>query len=129
MRFQLLASAGIGASFIFSTAALAQSPWGETGAQRTALKWEVAYLGLSAIDTVQTIDCLRRHECEEANPLFGKHPKPAKLIAAKLAFGAAHFALFDHLRDRDSHAALRFVQGSVLIQGGVVALNARFMFK
>jgi len=51
------------------------------------------------------------------------------LIAAKLALGAGHFVLFNHLNQRNPHAALRFVQGSVLIQGGVVALNARFMFK
>jgi hypothetical protein len=50
------------------------------------------------------------------------------LIAAKLLFGAAHFALVNHMNERNPHAALRFVQGSVIMQGGIVGLNARFMF-
>ena len=108
--------------------ALLQSPWAEDS-KSTALRWELSYLALSAIDTGQTIDCLQRDMCEEANPLFGKHPKPLELIAAKVALGAAHFVVFDHLNDRNSHAALRFAQGSVLIQGGVVLLNARFTIR
>ena len=94
----------------------------------SALNWELKYLALSAIDTAQTIECLDRGLCEEANPLFGKHPSSAKLIAAKAVFGAAHFAVFNRLNERDPHAAMRFAQGSVIMQGGVVALNARFAF-
>src|SRR4051812_11101710 len=41
-----------------------------------AMKWEVGYQVLSAVDAAQTIYCLRHDpDCEEANPLFGKHPK------------------------------------------------------
>jgi hypothetical protein len=93
------------------------------------MKWEVGYLALSAIDTAQTIDCLHRGECAEGNPLFGKHPSAGKLIAAKVLFGAAHFALINHVNERNPHAALRLVQGSVIMQAGVVGLNARFAFK
>lgn len=110
------------------TPAFAESAW-DAAESRSALKWEMSYLALSAIDTGQTIQCLQQGLCEEANPLFGKHPSPGKLIAAKIAFGAAHFALFNHLHSRNPHAAMRFAQGSVLMQGGVVLLNARFTFK
>jgi hypothetical protein len=128
MRFQWLVCIGCAAA-LSSAPALAQSPWVGNPTHSSVMKWEAGYLALSAIDTVQTIDCLDRGECKEGNPLFGKHPSAGKLIAAKVLFGAAHFALVNHMNERNPHAALRFVQGSVLMQGGVVGLNARFAFK
>jgi hypothetical protein len=128
MRIQCLAGIGAVAALSFSTPAFAQSPWAGNPTHSAVMKWEVGYLALSAIDTAQTIDCLDRGECKEGNPLFGKHPRAGRLIAAKVIFGAAHFALVRHLNERNPHAALRFVQGSVLMQGGIVALNARFAF-
>ena len=125
MRFRCVL-AGLG--LLSSTPALAESPWAGNPTHSAVMKWEVGYLALSAIDTAQTIDCLHRGECQEGNPIFGKHPKAGKLIATKLLFGAAHFALVNHWNERNPHAALRFVQGSVLMQAGVVGLNARFMF-
>ncbi|HET6535995.1 MAG TPA: hypothetical protein VFG41_07400 [Sphingomicrobium sp.] len=125
------------------TATPAQSSWrlpgsqkaGETASARrlrgiksAALKWEIGYLALSGIDTVQTISCLHKGECKEANPIFGKHPKTGTLIAAKLAMGAAHFALFKYANDRSPMTALRMAQISCGIQGSVVLLNARFAF-
>ena len=97
--------------------------------QSAARKWEIGYLTLSAIDTIETIDCLRRDICTEANPLFGKHPKASKLIVAKIAFGAVHFAVFNHANARNPKTALRFAQISAGVQGSVVLLNARFAFK
>ena len=95
---------------------------------KAAVRYEIAYLTLSAIDAAQTISCLHRGVCREANPLFGSHPKPAKLIAGKIALGALHFAAFSRLNDRNPKAALRMAQISAGIQGGVVALNMRFTF-
>lgn len=148
MRYQRLIYAWVGALLSLSAhsqavaqtawhASEARSEWSVTDARtawhaaeaKSALKWEMSYLALSAIDTAQTIECLQRGECEEANPLFGKHPKPAQLIATKLAFGAVHFALFNHINSRNSRAAMRFAQGSVIVQGGVVLLNARFTIR
>jgi hypothetical protein len=94
-----------------------------------ARKWEAAYLTLSAIDAAETIHCLRHDQCEEANPLFGKHPGAAKLIAGKVALGAIHFAVFERLNGRNPRAAMRFAQVSVAVQGGVVLFNARIFFK
>jgi hypothetical protein len=95
----------------------------------TANKWEAAYLTLSAIDTAQTVSCLNRGLCDEANPLFGKHPTTFKLIAAKVAMGAVHFAVFRYINGHNPKAALRMAQISAGLQGGVVLLNARFTFK
>ena len=128
MRFQWLAGVGVAASLSVSTPAVAQSPWAGNPTHSAVMKWEAGYLVLSAIDTVETIDCLDRGVCKEGNPIFGKHPKAAELIAAKVVFGVGHFVLVDHINERNPHAALRFVQGSVLMQGGIVGLNARFAF-
>jgi hypothetical protein len=93
-----------------------------------ALKWEIGYLALSAIDAGQTIDCLNRGICEEGNPIFGKHPSAKKLILAKVGLGALHFAAFSALNERNPRSALRLAQVSCAVQGGVAMLNARFMF-
>lgn len=94
-----------------------------------AKKWEIAYLTLSAIDTVQTIHCLDRGACIEGNPLLGKHPSTGKLIAVKVALSAVHFAVFTRLNDHNPKAALRMAQISAGVQGSVVLLNARVTFR
>src|SRR6476646_6589176 len=98
MRYQWLLALSAGSALSLSTPVYAERPWQDAstksawqGTSSAGLQWELSYLALSAIDTAQTVDCLRRNQCEEANPLFGKHPSSGKLIAAKLAFGAAHF--------------------------------------
>ena len=93
-----------------------------------AMKWEYAYLGLSAIDAVQTVVCLNSGRCEEANPLFGKNPSTAKVVIAKVAGSALQFAIFNEVRKRDPKMALRVAQVSVAVQGTAVVLNARFAF-
>jgi len=109
--------------------AFAESSWSAAETRSSALKWELSYLALSAIDTAQTINCLKRDICEEGNPLFGKHPSSKKLIAAKIGLGAVHFALFTRLNDHNPKAAMRLARVSFAVQGTVVGLNARFMFK
>src|SRR5436853_2732514 len=135
MHYRWLLALAAGGALSISTPVCAETTWQPAttrsvweGSGSAGLRWELSYLALSVIDTAQTINCLNRNMCEEANPIFGKHPSPGKLIAAKLAFGAAHFAMFNHLNKKNPRGALRFAQGSVLVQGGVVALNARFSF-
>ena len=51
--------------------------------QRTksaAYKWEAAFLALSAIDAAETISCLNRATCTEHNPIWGSHPRRARLL-------------------------------------------------
>lgn len=93
-----------------------------------ALKWEMAYLALSAIDAVQTIECLEREACDEANPLFGKDPSIAKILLLKGGLGLGHFLIFTELNKRNPKSALRAAQVSAGIQGAFVVLNARMMF-
>jgi hypothetical protein len=105
------------------------SEWHAQDTQSAALKWELGFLALSALDTAQTIECLHRDVCEEVNPLFGKHPSAKMLILAKLGGGLAHFAAFSYLNDRDPKVALRAAQVSFALQGTVVLVNARITFK
>lgn len=93
-----------------------------------AVRWELTFLALAAIDTAQTISCLNRDICEEANPIFGKAPKAGTLLAAKAGVGLLHVAAFRMLLKRDPKYALRIAQISAITQGGVVALNARIAF-
>jgi hypothetical protein len=99
-----------------------------TALKSNALKWEIAYLALSAVDAVQTIHCLRRDICEEVNPIFGKRPSTKTIILTKVGGGIAHFALFNYINQRNPRLALRAAQISVVGQGGAVLLNARIMF-
>ena len=107
----------------------AASMWRAEGTQTAALKWELGYLALSALDTAQTVECLHRDVCEEANPIFGKHPSAKTLILAKLGGGLAHFALFSYMNDRNPKLAMRAAQISFALQGTVVLVNARITFK
>ena len=94
-----------------------------------ALKWEVGYLTLSALDAAETIHCLDRGTCKEGNPIFGKHPSTKTLILAKIGLGAIHFAAFSALNARNPKSALRLAQVSCAVQGGVAMVNARFSFQ
>lgn len=96
--------------------------------QAEAVKWEIAYLALSAIDAAQTIECIGRGACTELNPLFGKRPSATKIILAKTIGGALHFWAFSHLNKRNPKAALRGAQISAGLQGAVLVLNARVAF-
>lgn len=109
-------------------AALALAAPAAADTRSAARHYEAAYLALSAVDLAETIHCLERHQCAEGNPLFGRHPSTAKLVAGKVALGALHFALFTRLNQRNPRAALRMAQVSCVAQGGVVALNLRFVF-
>jgi hypothetical protein len=130
MRLQSLAIISVGAALSLSapSPAAAQSSRYDETVSAAALKWEIAFLGLSAVDAAQTIYCLERNKCEEANPLFGKHPSTKTIVLAKLISGGVHFALFNEIRKKDPKMALRIAQISFALQGTVVALNARIVF-
>lgn len=130
MRSQLLVGAGLAAALSLSapTPAFAQSAFQAEDTRSAALKWEIGYLALSAIDAAQTIHCLKRDICAEGNPIFGKDPSTKKLILGKVGLGLAHFAVFSRINDRNPKAALRLAQVSCAVQGGVVLVNARFSF-
>lgn len=87
------------------------------------MKWEAAYLVLSAADLVITARCLEHDECIELNPVWGKKPSTEKLVIGKLIGGAIHFAAIDYISRRNPKMALRIAQISVAVQGGVVGFN------
>ena len=67
-------------------AAMTQADFQE--AQAKALKWELSYLAVSALDAAETIYCIETIDgCTEANPLFGKRPSAGKIIALKAGLG------------------------------------------
>lgn len=89
---------------------------------------EIAYQVLNLADAVETSACLRHAECEEANPILGKHPSDAKLWGVKIGGGILHYIVAKHLNDRDPHAAKVFQIVSLVVQGGVVGANLRMVF-
>jgi hypothetical protein len=89
---------------------------------------EIAFQVLNVADAVTTIACLKQDDCEETNPLYGKHPKPIVVVGAKTLVGAIHyFAMRSLLPDNPGLArALGWV--TVTVQGGAVGLNLSRMF-
>ena len=130
MRYHQLAffCAAAGLSLSIPGPAFAQRSSHDAAVSAAAIKWELAYLGLSAIDAAQTIHCLERGKCTEANPLFGKRPSTETIVLAKLLGSGVQFMLFNEVRKKNPKLALRVAQISFALQGTVVALNARVVF-
>lgn len=93
------------------------------GMQRDAMRWELGYLALSAVDAAQTISCVQDHTCHEANPIYGRHPSPARVILTKLAGGVLHFWLVHGMIKKNPWEARLTAQLSAGIQGFIVAIN------
>ena len=87
------------------------------------MRWEFVYLGLSAVDAAQTIDCVHSHQCHEVNPIYGRHPSAARVILTKLAGGAFHFWLVDKMNKTNPWEARLTAQLSAGIQGFIVGIN------
>lgn len=92
-------------------------------------KMEIAWQVANALDFATTEYCLRnRSGCEEANPLIGKRPSTAKLLAFKAGSGVLHYIAARELVKVDHNAAKIFEIGSLIVTGGTVAANLRFVF-
>jgi hypothetical protein len=108
---------------IFSTPAMATEPtWEEIK------KLEIVYQSLSAVDAIQTIDCLNRNICYEANPIWGRYPSTEKIIGIKVVSGIIHYLLVKEIYERDPKAARTFQYVSIGVQGTIVAANMRIAF-
>lgn len=111
------------ATIFFSTATFAKEPtWEETK------KLEMVYLGLSAVDAIQTIDCLNRNVCYEINPIYGRNPSTEKVIGIKVVSGIIHYLIIGELYKMDPKLTRTIQYISIGLQGGVVAANLRFAF-
>ena len=95
---------------------------------RDVRKLEAAFQVLNIVDTLQTISCLQRRVCHEANPILGKRPGTMKLIGYKLASGALHAGITDLLIKHDQAMVKPWLYATVVVQGGVVGFNMRTMF-
>jgi hypothetical protein len=91
--------------------------------RRDAMRWEMGYFALSAVDAAQTIDCLHAHTCHEVNPIYGRHPSTARIILTKLAGGAVHYWLFKGMNKKNPWEARLAAQLSVGLQGFIVGIN------
>lgn len=80
------------------------------------------YASLQAVDTVQTLPCLRSATCRETNPLY---TSPARTVAIKAATTGAVLVWAARLRPKHPRLAW-FVLGSVTVAQGIfVAQNVR----
>jgi len=136
MLRQSLACASIAAagSFLAPSQAIAE-PWlpprgGHTAEEyrKNATHWELAFLALSVVDTAQTAECISRGRCKEGNPLLGHHPSVGHLILIRGLGDLAHYGIFRYLNDRNPVEARSWAIGSTVVEGGVVALNIRYVF-
>lgn len=89
---------------------------------------EVAYQVLNAADAAQTCHVVGSGRGVEGNPLLGRNPSCGKVIGFKIAGGVLHYVLADHFRDRDPKAAKVFQIVTLVIQGGIIGANMRFIF-
>lgn len=88
---------------------------------------EVAYQVLNVADAVQTC-ALTAKGYRELNPLIGSNPSCGKVIGVKVGFGVLHYVISRALEDRNPDAAKVFQIATIVVQGGVVAANLRFVF-
>jgi type II secretory pathway pseudopilin PulG len=93
---------------------------------------EIAYQALNAIDAAQTCYIVGGGRGVEGNPLItiplGNRPNCAALLGVKAGFGALHWLIADRINRSDPAAGKAFQITSIVIQGGVVGLNLRFVF-
>jgi 16S rRNA C1402 N4-methylase RsmH len=92
---------------------------------------EIAFQVLNAADAAQTCHIIGRGG-SEANPIaraiIGKRPSCGSIIGFKVVSGLVHYVIADFARDRDPEAAKLFQTITLVIQGGAVAANMRFVF-
>ena len=63
----------------------------------------------NALDAVETISCSHKKNCEEGNPLFGRKPSVARVLAIKSAVGALHYFIYKK-RNHKEPLGIRFFE-------------------
>lgn len=93
---------------------------------------EIAFQVLNAADAATTCHAVGSGQAIEGNPLaaaiIGKRPSCGSVIAFKAANGALHWLIASELNKRDPKLAKTVQIVSIVVQGGVVAANLRFVF-
>ena len=100
--------------------------------RKQAKRAEIAFQALSVVDAAQTCYVISTGRGVEANPLVvavvGKRPKCSVIFGSKSVVGVVHWAVFDHLNNRNPKAAKVFSLVSLGAMGGVVVANLRVVF-
>ena len=89
---------------------------------------EIAYQVANALDLATTLYCLDKNSCHEANPIFGRNPGVATLVAGKAASGALHYIIVSKIAKKDTKAAKIFSSVTLALQSGVVGMNLTHAF-
>jgi hypothetical protein len=84
---------------------------------------EVAFQVANALDAVTTDRCVRRANCSEVNPLFGKNPSSGLIYGAKAAGGLLHYFSIDMLAKADPATARTVAWITAIFQTGVAGFN------
>lgn len=95
--------------------------------QARANKLQMFYYALSAVDAAQTIYAISTGRAAELNPLFGKRPSAARVLAVKGVLGAAQYVGFRVLNRDNPRSAYRVALMGLIAQGGLVGLNMRVL--
>lgn len=96
--------------------------------------YEAAYQTLHVADTLQTLDIKRHPWAHETNPVLGKHPKDAEIIAYMAAEAALHYLITDQLAKHDApiwlqrfwHGASITLAASTVTENHIIGLRVRF---
>ncbi len=100
--------------------------------QKLLMGMELEYQLLNAMDALETEKCMHQRYCTERNPILGRHPTTARLLAFKLGGGISHFMLYRRISNTHSRAKLAMATWieifSLATQGTVVALNFKSVF-
>lgn len=86
-------------------------------------KLEAAFQLLNAADAITTIVCLNRNDCHEANPIYGRQPKPIVVVGAKAMLGGFHYWVMRRIAPEHPGLARAFGWFTVSVQGSVVGIN------
>ncbi|WP_159865399.1 hypothetical protein [Novosphingobium sp. 9U] len=89
---------------------------------------EIAFHLLNAADAISTVACLKREDCQEQNPIYGKRPKAAMVIGAKALTSGVHYWVMRTLLPEHPGMARAFGWFAVTVQGSVVGLNMSQLF-
>lgn len=87
----------------------------------------IAHIGAIG-DITTTIICLEKGTCYERNPLYGRHPSPAKIIAIRGGTQVAFHVLMKRLAEDRPGAAKAAAITWAVVSFAATGLNMRYVF-
>ena len=93
-----------------------------------AIRLEIIFQALNALDWGTTAHCMSRESCVEGNPIWGENPDLGKMALIKIGVGALHAAYSYFLYENAPRVLKPFQYSSIVVYSGVVAWNLQFAF-